>query len=680
MTPTTERIVQGALQLKGRVGFVLSENPAQGDVLIEGPSLRLAMEGDRVEAEVLSVAPTGRRSGRIVKVIAHARNEVVGAFARLKGEPVLWLENNAQPIVLERAENLHPGEGELAVARITQWPTPDQAARARLIEVLGPRSEPGVELKALIRRHGLPGEFPPEVEKEAAAYGDDVPEGAYAGRETLFHEAAFTIDGADAKDFDDAVSLHYWPNGAPDNKNTVWRLGVHIADVAQYVKENTPLDIEAAKRGTSVYLSGTVIPMLPFALSDGLCSLRPDRVRLTLSCVMDIDAHGAVISDRVFESAIRSARRFTYEQVESVLRNDPDGGIAPDLQRKLLEMETLARLLRQKRFARGSLDFDFPEPYVQTDPQGRPLDIRKRERLEAHRLIEDFMLAANETVARRFQKDPFLFRIHERPDPVKLEKLQQSLNAVGIAIPRGFDSGEPAALQRVLKLAEGKPTQAMVHTSVLRSLKQAVYSDANRGHYGLASTCYTHFTSPIRRYPDLIVHRIIKDHLHHRYQKARWKQALPQIALHSSQRERQAVTAEREVLDLQRVQFMERFVGKTFEGVITGVTNFGFFVQLDQYFVEGLVRVSNLQGDYFIYDEVRMTLRGKRSGRQFAMGQRVSVLLAAANVAKRQLDFELVGGGTKPKPARPAAEHPDQRNARHAPAKKSRTFRRKRRR
>jgi ribonuclease R len=633
--PHAPRIVDGVLQLKGKFGFVLSEDPKQGDVMVQGATLKLAMDGDRVRARVTSKPDEPRRSGEIAEVLVHARQSVVGAFRRLGNLPVIVPEDDGSPVHLIDLQSHVPHVGDIVTARIQSWATPKEAARAVLTEVLGPRDAPGVDLQTLIRKYELPDAFPPEAVREADAWGVEVPESAWQGRETFFDRRVFTIDGADAKDFDDAVSLEPLPSG--------WRLGVHIADVAHYVKEGQALDHEALRRSTSVYLSGTVLPMLPFPLSDNLCSLRPDRVRLTLSCVMDIDREGNVTGARILESAIQSARRFTYDEVEAILTGGamPEN-VTPEIASDVRDMGALARLLRAKRVSRGSLDFDFPEPEVVTGLDGKPLDIRRRERLEAHRLIEDFMLLANEAVARHMKNHPFLYRIHETPDPAKLAKLQKSLELLGLKFHPHGQASSPKDLQRVIQASQGTPAQAMVHMMVLRSLKQAVYSAVNKGHFGLASACYTHFTSPIRRYPDLIVHRILKERLHGRYQEARWKKELPGIATHTSRRERVAVDAEREYINLQKVRLMDSRVGETFTGVISSVTNFGFFVQLNEFFVEGLVHVTTLGSDYFVYDEARMTLRGRRTGRAFGMGQAVQVRLAAANAVKRQLDFELV--------------------------------------
>jgi ribonuclease R len=650
----TPVLAEGVLQHKGKIGFVLSEDPKVGDVLIQGPSLRLAMNGDRVRARVISAPGELRRAGEITEVLIHSHETVVGAFRRMGNLPVLVPEDESAYVHLTDLQSLVPHVGDVITARISTWPTAKEAAKGVLVEVLGPRDGPGVDLQTLIRKYELPDAFPPDVMTEAEQIGTDVPESLWQKRETLFDRRIFTIDGADAKDFDDAVSLETLRDG--------WRLGVHIADVAEYVKEGTALDLEARRRGTSVYLSGTVLPMLPFPLSDNLCSLRPDVVRLTLSCVMDIDGQGRVVEARIFESAIRSARRFTYDEVDELLKGGMPANVTPEIAADVREMGVLAKLLRDKRFGRGSLDFDFPEPEVVTGLDGKPLDIRRRGRLESHRLVEDFMLAANEAVARHMKSHPFLYRIHETPDPAKLEKLHKSLEVLGLKLPRQFNVSHPSALQAVIKASEGSPAQAMVHLMVLRSLKQAVYSPLNKGHFGLASECYTHFTSPIRRYPDLIVHRIVKERLHSQFREAHWKKDLASIATHTSRRERVAVDAEREYLDIQKVRLMESRVGEEFTGVISSVTNFGIFVQLNEFFVEGLVHVTTLGNDYFIYDEARMTLRGRRSGQTFSIGQKVKVRLAAANVLKHQLDFQLLSEKPQRKPAEPSKPHPQQKN------------------
>ncbi len=630
--------VEGRLEIKGRVGFVVTGQAGQSDVLVQGPSLKLAMDGDKVLVRLRGTEPDGRRLGEITKVLDHARKTMIGTFKRRANVAFLESLDNGTVLRLVDLKNHRPKEDDIVVARITVWPSAQKGAAGMLEKVLGPRETAGVDLQVVINKFELPHVFSVAAEREAKSFGDSVPASSLSGRETLFDKTIVTIDGADAKDFDDAVSIDPLPNGG-------WRLGVHIADVSHYVREESTLDEEAFERGTSVYLSGSVVPMLPFVLSDNLCSLRPDVVRLTMSCEMDIDAGGNVFKKRVFESAIKSARRFTYDEVEKVLSGETVAGVSEKMAADLKIMNECAERLRKKRFGRGSLDFDFPEPYVVNDPHGRPIDIRRRERLNAHRLIEDFMLLANETVAQFMSKGPFLYRIHDRPEPLKLKALKTTLQSVGVPIPGGFEGGDPKAFQAILRFTQGKPMQPMVQMMILRSLKQAVYSESNHGHYGLASPCYTHFTSPIRRYPDLIVHRLLREKLRHKFDAHRqkhWKQVLPEIALHSSNRERKAVDAEREFLDVQRVRLMEKQLGKTFSGVVSGLTRFGIFVVLNEPFVEGLIHMTNLKDDYYFFDEVRMILRGKRTGRVFRMGQPVKVLLAGANIEKHQLDFELL--------------------------------------
>ncbi len=634
---SSAKTIEGQLVLKGKFGFVLSQTPGVADLYVQGDSLRLAMNGDRVEAKLAPSSQPSRPEGVIIRVVKRARENVVGIFRKIRGLAFLAPEDGAENIRILDLKGMSPQEGDLAVVKITEWPTSDLWAGGTLIEVLGSRESPDVDLKALLRKFELSDKFPAAVETEAESFQEEVPETAWQERKTFFHIPVFTIDGADAKDFDDAVSLEDRPEGG-------WRLGVHIADVAQYVKEGSPLDLESRRRGTSVYLVGTVVPMLPFPLSDGLCSLRPDLARLTLSCIMDINPQGRVVSHRIVESAIRSAKRFTYEDVELILKGEGNAGAPGDVVDTVKKMGGVARLLRDIRFKRGSLDFDFPEAYIVADEEGRPTDVRRRERLESHRLIEEFMLLANETVATQMRRFPFLYRVHERPDEFKMNKLEEMLKAAGVAVPQGFHQGRPSALQNILESVKGTPVEPVIHMMVLRSLKQAVYSPANAGHFGLASACYTHFTSPIRRYPDLIVHRIVKEHLHENLNAQRqghWKMALPDIGLWASARERAAVEAEREFLDLKKVQVMQKHVGESFDGVVSSVTAFGLFVQLNDIFVEGLVHVSNLKDDYYVYDETRSTLIGRRAGRVLRMGQPARVKLAAANVLKRQLDFEL---------------------------------------
>lgn len=640
------QFVEGSLQKKPRFGFVLSETPGKPDLFVSGPSLAWAMNGDRVRARVARGGD--RPEGEIVAVLQRKRSTLAGVF-QAGPRPRLVPEEGGDPLALEDLAGLKPENGDLCVALVTRWPDASGPAAGTLLEILGRRNDPAADLKFLLRKHELPQDFPIDVEQEAASFGDEVPPSAWQGRRTFFDVPVFTIDGADAKDFDDAVSLEPRTGGG-------WRLGVHIADVAHYVREGSALDEEARLRGTSAYLTGAVIPMLPFPLSDNLCSLRPHVARLTLTCLMDIDDAGRVVHHEVFESVIRSARRFTYDEVEEVLQGRRVE-VSERVRQSVLEMGGLARRLRDIRFGRGSLDFDFPEPVIIVDDQGWPVDARRKERGESHRLIEEFMLLANETVARHMARGPFLYRVHDRPDPAKMETLQKTLKAVGVPVPPSIGAGRPAALRQVLESVKGKPVEPMVHTLTLRSLKQAVYSPENKGHFGLASEAYTHFTSPIRRYPDLLVHRLVKEKLHGRLTEERqsaWKSLLPGLTEDASRLERRAVEAEREFLALKRAQLMSRRLGDTFEAVVTGVAAFGVFVQPTAVFVEGLMALERLPRDQYDYDALRLQLRGRRTGRSFRLGQTVRVRLAGVNVEKRELDFALdeSGLGTNSHPKR----------------------------
>jgi len=631
-------VVDGIIQLKGSIGFVLSERPGVPDVLVKGLSLKLVMDGDRVRVKARPVSGSHQRHGEIIQVLKRARTEVVGRYETREGKPYLVPESSGSPLRLNPSQKHDPSEGDLVVAKITEWPTKQKPAQGNIVEILGKPGHPDVDLRALIYKHGLFHTFSQEAESDAQAFGGEVASRALEGRETFFHLPVVTIDGPDAKDFDDAISIESLDNGRH-------RLGIHIADVSHYVREGEPLDHEAIERGTSVYLAGSVLPMLPHALSSGLCSLRPDVVRLTVSCVMDVDTHGRVVSCRISNSAIRSSRRMTYGEAEEILRGKVNPEIPANIVSAIKEMGKLAGHIRRKRFERGSLDFDFPEPQLVLDKSGWPIDVLRSERMESHKLIEEFMILANESVAEKMQKFPFLYRIHEKPDATKLEKLVESLRAVGVTPPYGFKEGKNRAVQTVLRQVKGQPSEPMVHSMVLRSMNQAKYSMKNMGHYGLASRCYTHFTSPIRRYPDLCVHRILKDHLAGQLKGNRLKEyerKLVKIASRSSERERVAVTAEREFVNLKCVQLMKSRVGEVFQGVISSVMSFGFFVQLQEVFVEGLVPVRTLSDDYYIYDEVRKNLHGRRTKRIYRIGDEVRVRLCSANVEKRQIDLDLV--------------------------------------
>ncbi|MEJ2503122.1 MAG: ribonuclease R, partial [Gemmatimonadota bacterium] len=527
-------------------------------------------------------------------------------------------------------------DGDVVVVRLTSWGDSHRGPAGEVQDDLGRLGDPGVDVLAVAHGHELPMAFPGEVEAEAERLRErGVDAGRDAEREDLRGQLIFTIDPADAKDHDDALSIRRGEDG-------LWEVGVHIADVSHYVEEGGEIDQEAFRRATSVYLVDRVIPMLPEALSNDLCSLRPHEDRLALSLLLRLDDHAEVRDHRVVRSVIRSAHKLAYEDAQAVL--DGSGSVSEEVDGAIRDLATLARRLRAKREARGSIDFDLPESRVVLDVAGEPTDIQKVQRLEAHRLIEDFMILANEVIDRAAtdRKIPFLHRVHEHPEGDRLEQLQSFLAGLGVRIP---DRPKPKDLQEAIEHFDGRPEESLVSTVVLRSMKRARYSEKPLGHFGLATEHYTHFTSPIRRYSDLVVHRLTGRALIDRErvpERLRTEQ-LPAVARRTSERERVAVAAERDSIDLKKTEFMEQHVGDPFEGTVSGVTSFGLFVLLDRYFVEGLVHVSSLGDDYYVFMEDRFALVGEHTGKRFRLGDRVRVQVASVNLEERKIDFVLTG-------------------------------------
>jgi ribonuclease R len=526
-------------------------------------------------------------------------------------------------------------DGDVVVVRITDWGSDHRGPAGDVAEVLGRPGEAGVDVLAIVRAHGLDESFPSHVEADAEVLrARGVTDADLRDRTDLRQLHVFTIDPADARDHDDALSIEDVDGG--------WRVGVHIADVSHYVTEGSALDREAARRGTSVYLVDRVIPMLPHGLSSDLCSLLPDTDRLTLSLFIDIAPDAAIRGHTLVRGVIRSARKLAYEEAQAVL--DGTASVDAVTDSALLRLAEAARLLRRQRESRGSLDFDLPETRVVLGATGEPTDIQRVTRVEAHRLVEDFMLLANDVIARRASRGglPFLYRVHESPDAGRMAQLRQFVATLGHRLTGRTGEPTPRDLQRLLASAAGRPEEGLLSTVVLRSMKQARYSEQNLGHFGLATGTYTHFTSPIRRYPDLVVHRlcaaIFIDGT------APWLdvEQLAGIARHASERERVAVAAERDSKDLKRVEFMQRHLGDEFEGTISSVTAFGFFVLLDDYFVEGLVHVSSLDDDYYLFVEEQYALLGERTRRRFRTGDRVRVRVAAAELETRRIVFDLM--------------------------------------
>ncbi|HSJ12876.1 MAG TPA: ribonuclease R [Longimicrobiales bacterium] len=617
-------------------GFLIPDDQAT-DIFIPPDALGTANDGDRAVVRV-ERRPRGERAqGRVIKILKRRRETIVGTFHSRRGPAgaygfVVPEDRKFRwDVIIPAGQTGAADEGEVVVVRITDWGGPSRGPAGEVERVLGRLGDPGVDVLAIIHGHELPTDFAPEVEAEAERLRARGITGAdHADRDDLRALLVFTIDPADARDHDDALSIRQLETDR-------WEVGVHIADVSHYVREGGLLDREAFARGTSTYLVDRVIPMLPHALSSDLCSLRPDEDRLALSLLLELNAAGDVQAHRLARSVIRSRHKLSYEDAQAIL----DGGAGPDeaTTTALNRLLTISRTLRQRRQARGSLDFDLPEARVVLDTEGAPTDIQRRERLEAHRLIEDFMLLANETIAQAAtqRRMPFVYRIHEKPDEAKLEQLRDFTASLGYRLGKAT----PRDLQRLIEQSQQRPDGALISTVVLRSMKQARYHAANLGHFGLAARHYTHFTSPIRRYPDLVVHRLTGRVFIDREPPGIGNDALTEIAEQSSERERAAVAAERDSIDLKKVEFMERHIGDAFDGSIAGVTSFGLFVLLDDFFVEGLVHVSSLGDDYYLFLEDQYALVGENSGRRFRIGDRVRVRVASVNLEERQIDFLL---------------------------------------
>jgi ribonuclease R len=636
--PERINLVVGRLQtVRSGAGFVVPEQ-GEGDLFIPPPALGSALDGDRVVARVERRRRGQQAEGSVIRVLERARESVVGVYhpAQRFGFVVPQDRKIPRDIFVPPGQEGSAGEGDVVLVRITSWGDEHLGPAGEVERVLGRVGDPGVDVLAIIHAKQLPLEFPPEVEEAAeAASRDGIGARNLEGRLDLRNELVFTIDPADAKDFDDALSLRALDDGR-------WEVGVHIADVSHYVTEGGVLDVEAFRRGTSVYLVDRVVPMLPEALSNGLCSLRPDEDRLALSVLVTLDEAGKAHGHRIARTVIRSRHRLAYEDAQGVL--DGAHSVSPEADAAIRELSRLARRLRAARKSRGSLDFDLPEARVILNALGEPTDIKRIQRLEAHQLIEDFMLLANETVARRAARAriPFLYRIHEPPAGDRLERLQEFVATFGHRLSHRAEP-TPTDLQRLLEAVAGRPEETLVSTLVLRSMKQARYSHENAGHFGLAARDYTHFTSPIRRYPDLVVHRLVGRAFvdGEEIPAALEEEQLPAIARQSSVRERLAVDAERDSIDLKKVEFMERHLGDEFDGTIANVTAFGFFVLLDAFFVEGLVHVSNLEDDYYLFLEEQFALMGEHTRRRYQIGQRVRVQVAGVNREERKIDFAL---------------------------------------
>jgi len=624
--------------------FIITDDPGEEDYYVARSRVRPALHGDRVLARI-ERSHHQRREARIVEVLEHGSERIVGTYHPLKhggGTVQPQEERITYGVHIRPGHTAGARDGDLVVATITRYPTEFADIEAEVTAVLGPASDPRVETEAVVYRYGLPLAFPDDVMAAADAVPPTVPPEALAGRLDLRGHTIVTIDGENARDFDDAVGIEARGDG--------FRLTVSIADVAHYVREGGALDREALERGTSVYFPDRVIPMLPEALSNGICSLNPDVDRLTKTVILDFDARGHQTHTEFHDSVIRSAARLTYTDLKRILvEHDPTARARhASLVEPIERMERLCRLLMQRRRARGSIDFDLPEAEVILDLTGRPEAIVRAERHIGHQVIEEFMLAANEAVARHLIRHhvPSLHRVHEPPDEDKVTELSRFLVTFGIRLDTATASVTPRDFQRALAAVAGRPEERLINTVLLRSMKQARYAAEPLGHFGLGTDSYTHFTSPIRRYPDLVVHRILGELLHagrlSADRKAAWADRLPAIGEATSRRERVAMDAEREVIDLKKVQFMQDKIGDEFAGFIDGVQPYGFFVELSDYFVEGLVHVTTLQDDYYEFVERAHLLHGRRSGRVFRLGDAVRVRVVAADPERRRIDFQVL--------------------------------------
>jgi len=641
--PEKMGLVAGRLQGHPRgFGFVIPDEGG-ADIFVVSSSMNGAMHGDRVLAKVLKEEnKSKKREGEIVRVTERVNKTIIGIYEENKTFGfVIPEERRIQQDIFVPAEHANGAtHGDIVIVEITDWPEKRRNPEGKVTEILGKKGDRGIDILTIIKKFKLPEEFPPKVQTFAQNIPNEIPADEYNGREDLRDMKMVTIDGEDAKDLDDAVSIQKLSNGN-------YYLGVHIADVSHYVKEKNPLDKEALKRGTSVYLIDRVIPMLPKELSNGICSLNPKVDRLTMSCFMEINDQGKVVDYKITKSVIRTNERMTYTDVTKILRDKDEELIERYnyLYEDFKAMEELFEILNKKRSKRGAIDFDFQECKIILNETGKPIDIKPYERAVANKIIEEFMLVCNETVAEHmfWTKLPFVYRIHEDPDEEKLQKFRTFAYNLGYFIKASNDI-HPKALQQIVEEVKGKKEEVVVNTLLLRSLKQARYSPESVGHFGLAAKYYCHFTSPIRRYPDLIIHRIIKESLVGIVDDSRFKElekAVEVAAAQSSDMERLAVEAEREVDDLKKAEYMSERIGEEYSGIISSVTNFGMFVELSNT-VEGLVHISNMDDDYYVYDEEHLCLIGERTKKQYRLGDEIRIKVSKVDMGSYDIYFDIV--------------------------------------
>ena len=621
-------------------GFVTIEGMDE-DIFIPAEQVNGAMHMDTVQLVISPTTGGKRREGTITKILSHGMNEVVGTYEDNKTFGFVVPDNPkiAKDIFIPKERSMGAVTGHKVIVAITDYGKDGKKPEGKVTEIIGHINDPGVDIMSLVKAYNIPVEFSPKIMRQVENVSNEVSEADMAGRLDLRDWQMVKIDGEDAKDLDDAVSL--------TKEGDLYRLGVHIADVSNYVQEHSALDVEAEDRGTSVYLVDRVIPMLPHKLSNGICSLNAGENRLALSCIMMIDEKGKVVDHKIAETVIKVDRRMSYTSVKKILADQDKAERAEykELVPMFEMMEHVAAILRKKRMKRGSIDFDFPETKIILDKSGRPVDIKPYERNVATRMIEDFMLIANETVAQDYfwQEVPFVYRTHENPDEEKIKKLSTFINNFGYTLHIGSDEVHPKELQKLLSKIEGTEEEPLISRLTLRSMKQAKYTTECTGHFGLATNYYCHFTSPIRRYPDLQIHRIIKDCLRGRMNAKKaehYEKILPEVAKHASEMERRADEAERETDKLKKVQYMKERLGQEFTGVISGVTSWGFYVELPNT-IEGLVHVTALEGDYFQFSEETYELIGEHTNIHYKLGQTVTVIAVDVDEVMRTIDFKL---------------------------------------
>lgn len=624
-------------------GFVTIEG-RDDDIFISGDDTNGAFQGDSVEVVLTKSNEDGngkRAEGKVIKILSHGITTLVGYFEQNKKFGFVKPDNQkfSKDIFVPLERSKGAVTGHKVVVELTSYGGENKKPEGKVIEILGHVNDPGTDIMSIIKGYDLPTEFPQKVLNQAERVGVSVTSADLAGRKDIRSWTMVTIDGEDAKDLDDAISI------TRDGEN--YQLGVHIADVTNYVQENSALDWEALKRGTSVYLVDRVIPMLPHTLSNGICSLNAGEDRLALSCIMDIDKKGEVIDAEIAETVIHVDKRMTYTSVKKILTDKDEAECEKyqDLVPMFHLMEELASILREKRHKRGSIDFDFPETKMILDEKGIPVEIKPYDRNVATKIIEDFMLLANETVAEThfWQELPFVYRIHEAPDEEKIKKLATFIQNFGHTLHVSQEKVHPKEVQKLLNKIEGSKEADLISRLALRSMKQAKYTPENAGHFGLATTYYSHFTSPIRRYPDLQIHRIIKENLRGRLKGDRrdhYENILDKVTKDCSELERRAEQAERETIKLKKAEYMEQHIGEVFPGVISSITKWGMYVELDNT-VEGLVHVTNMTDDHYEYYEDRYEMVGQGRGNVFKLGQEINVEVLGINKLQRTIDFKV---------------------------------------